>query len=749
MTHGQASPRSPAARRSLLGKATPEPSPLSKRRPARSSLPVSTASSPTKTPSPVTPRGVVSKPERALQLSEVTDGASDKRDAAEKQWVGEPEEMSWELRTQTAGGDEHDGTSIAALRTEHARELSHYKTLLVRAQSASSASLNEMHVKLVDAERRYAALKAEHARCARAEVRHEDVSRMMRATGKEGRMRVLEMVVQACHPSDISAQIVLLEKYRRTSYDILGQLDDDSALNVLSFLDINDVLGLRLVCRRYDEVSRLPRLWKMLCQQLEFRDYDGRSALPDAEPEAGWAALYRGLCRREANWTTGTAQTVTLLSGHTNYVTSLKLRADVLISGSYDETIRIWHIPRLAAPPPPLVIPAKAVACLDYLPSEGVFVVGCHDVGRVLVWRKKDQWEVAHTLSGHLHGIRAVAINENWLVSAGADKAIVVWDWRTGQKIVRFGQQTNICLGVQLLGDRIVAVTVDGVVRTFSISSREMLGSFSIAELDRDGGRRLRDVGGGVGGSGMLGWFEGQGKSLTWEEGLDTRPAIASSGPPAADSKLLFKRLSAHVTPTKALPAPTRRASAVTPGTSRSSSALSPSTSRLAASPLRPSPTKPRQAPATPSLVGTAKPMRLASTPTKSSASSDSAKRAPASSTYARLALDRPPGLVEIVDSKDVERGAVDAQRGRMVTSTRFAARAGAERKLFVGAPDGHSHGATRVVAVHGAWAARATELGLQMPGKNPMSLVLDRERFIYGCTDGTIVLVGFVGQQY
>lgn len=85
-------------------------------------------------------------------------------------------------------------------------------------------------------------------------------------------------------------------------------------------------------------------------------------------------------------------------------------------------------------------------------------------------------------LAGHLNGIRAVALSSKNLVSAGADKALVCWDWRAGTKIVRFGQQTTVNIGVQIIGsgvsrgggedegERVVSVTIDGMVRVFSIS---------------------------------------------------------------------------------------------------------------------------------------------------------------------------------------------------------------------------------------------------------------------------------------
>jgi pyrimidine and pyridine-specific 5'-nucleotidase len=107
-------------------------------------------------------------------------------------------------------------------------------------------------------------------------------------------------------------------------------------------------------------------------------------------------------------------------------------------------------------------------------------------------------------LAGHLNGIRAVALSSKNLVSAGADKALVCWDWRAGTKIVRyvcfsdlcmvlklictsrFGQQTTINIGVQIIaggsgaeGERVVGVTIDGIVRVFSIS-----GSFGVLFID-------------------------------------------------------------------------------------------------------------------------------------------------------------------------------------------------------------------------------------------------------------------------
>jgi pyrimidine and pyridine-specific 5'-nucleotidase len=73
-------------------------------------------------------------------------------------------------------------------------------------------------------------------------------------------------------------------------------------------------------------------------------------------------------------------------------------------------------------------------------------------------------------------------------VSAGAHKALVCWNWRGGTKIIRFAQHTTINVGVQIVkgesemgGERVVGVTVDGLVRVFSTSGYFALFFFDLS----------------------------------------------------------------------------------------------------------------------------------------------------------------------------------------------------------------------------------------------------------------------------
>jgi len=164
----------------------------------------------------------------------------------------------------------------------------------------------------------------------------------------------------------------------------------------------------------------------------------------------------------------------------------------------------------------------KPVSCVDFLLEEEVFVVGFHDVGRVHLFSSVTFCPLQQ-LAGHLNGIRAVALSAKNLVSAGADKALVCWDWRAGTKIVRFGQQTTVNIGVQLIsggsseeGERVVSVTIDGIVRVFSIRRREMISQFKLSELaggDPTLNSKLFNVGKAP--DNMLQWFAAHGTQMT------------------------------------------------------------------------------------------------------------------------------------------------------------------------------------------------------------------------------------------
>lgn len=81
---------------------------------------------------------------------------------------------------------------------------------------------------------------------------------------------------------------------------------------------------------------------------------------------------------------------------------------------------------------------------------------------------------------------------------------------------------------MNLLDNFIISATVDGVIRTFSIARREMLGAFKLSELVKyhpEFADRLKDV--GVGALGMLTWFKAEGRFMAVSYAIDLRTNLS------------------------------------------------------------------------------------------------------------------------------------------------------------------------------------------------------------------------------
>lgn len=758
------------------------------------------------------------------------------------------EDMTMEMVTDIGegSGDEEFEATVNNLRTLHLSRLTSYRRLLERAQASSAAQAYALQAELSILKERLQS--GNHTRseqdlgeiciCGGRKVKgywggydnhlaeedgiglagalkgdgkgafdEKEVRRAVRKLGREARMRLIGLILDSLLPGDIPLQILLLQKYLKSSFDIVGSLAPDLALRIFRELNIKEVVKAGLVSKKWFALSRHPVLWRWHCLRLTAND-----PIPVKAPETpeGWYPLYRSLHHRESNFANGLPQNIRFLNGHTNFCTTLLLRGKRLISGSYDETIRFWDIE--TGEMKKCLQVKKPVSCVDFLTEEEVFVVGFHDVGRVHLFSSVT-FTPLQQLAGHLNGIRAVALSSRNLVSAGADKALVCWDWRAGTKIVRFGQQTTVNIGVQLVGspsadegERVVSVTIDGIVRVFSIKRREMMSQFKLSELGGNDpllNAKLWNVGAAP--SNMLQWFAAKGTQMT----CATKSIILHLQWTEDDGKLVIEN---------GLTSPTgnhTRVSSPTIARTRTISSLARSTSSISTPPRRQSTLnisvntatavpRGRHSLASP-LSGLPSPSLRAGTPL-SPMSSGAVGAEGFAIRFGRAAiLTAPPKLVALVETPDVAVGAVDPRKRRVVTATRFSSRAGADRRILISThedkasftdlatgdkedldgstldgDDGRSNSPKRsstptsvvdinasIIPLSGAWAAlaqmdgNASQMkgllgtlpnkftGLAVPEKNPMSMQLSHEEVVVGCADGTIYVMNFVGHEY
>jgi pyrimidine and pyridine-specific 5'-nucleotidase len=156
------------------------------------------------------------------------------------------------------------------------------------------------------------------------------IRRALRSLPQVSRTTLLRIILESSMPGDISSMIRILQKYLLTSFDILGSLPEELAVEVLSRFDVEEVLGfatvsranllqllididrskkltfllsgllsLSQVSRKWNELINHPLLWRHYALLISWTD-----PVPPKDPDqpSGWLPLYRALHFRERNW---------------------------------------------------------------------------------------------------------------------------------------------------------------------------------------------------------------------------------------------------------------------------------------------------------------------------------------------------------------------------------------------------------------------------------------------------------------
>ncbi|KAI1421399.1 quinon protein alcohol dehydrogenase-like superfamily [Xylaria sp. FL1777] len=143
-----------------------------------------------------------------------------------------------------------------------------------------------------------------------------------------------------------------------------------------------------------------------------------------------WKDVYRDRFKVGSNWQKGRCSIKTF-RGHANGVTCLQFDDNMLATGSYDATIKIWNI---------------------------------------------EKGEVVRTLQGHTMGIRALQFDDRMLVSGSLDGTVKIWNWRTGACINTLNHQGGV-ITVHMEGDFLASGSMDRSIKIFNFKTQQ---SFSL-----------------------------------------------------------------------------------------------------------------------------------------------------------------------------------------------------------------------------------------------------------------------------
>ncbi|KAG0262310.1 hypothetical protein DFQ27_002439 [Actinomortierella ambigua] len=245
-------------------------------------------------------------------------------------------------------------------------------------------------------------------------------------------------------------------------FDIFNEMSEQLSDRIMRQLRFVDLASCRLVCKGwYKRVMTYGTLRYAIDRFTQIHEV--MNIAREHPLRSNWNKLCR-LYQREMSWRKGKPVRIDELNGHTNYVTSIKDRAGWIVSGGYDEVVclweaatgncsRIWHL-------------GSAVSCVELhvdkrMEGGGVIVAAFVDVGVVKIWPIHGT-QCMHTLIGHQKGVRALAMNERFLVTAGFDQTI---------------------LNVHLVGTTVYSLCIDATLRVYDIPSRTLLNQVKLFEV--------------------------------------------------------------------------------------------------------------------------------------------------------------------------------------------------------------------------------------------------------------------------
>ncbi|KAH1604032.1 hypothetical protein KXX44_002953 [Aspergillus fumigatus] len=139
-----------------------------------------------------------------------------------------------------------------------------------------------------------------------------------------------------------------------------------------------------------------------------------------------WKEVYKDRFKVGTNWKYGRCST-RVFKGHSNGIMCLQFEDNILATGSYDATIKIWDT---------------------------------------------ETGEELRTLKGHQSGIRCLQFDDTKLISGSMDHTLKVWNWRTGECISTYSGHRGGVVGLHFDATILASGSVDKTVKIWNFEDK-------------------------------------------------------------------------------------------------------------------------------------------------------------------------------------------------------------------------------------------------------------------------------------
>jgi len=397
------------------------------------------------------------------------------------------------------------------------------------------------------------------------ELMQKREDKMCEVEDRKAEAEATQHQITLCRQSS-SGRLQLIKKrhnYLRSSFSLFDLLPSDLYVHIFKFLSTKDLCkAVMLTSRWFHKMSQADSIWchafkrtwgpidDRTCPTCRFlaprypSKWKAPAPLPmvrrksDADGDAvmigdlvagmdklsvSWLSGFKHRTELESNWK-NTRCNITTLCGHSDWVTSLVVVDDLLISGSFDSTIKMWNLDTKECS----VTLTGHTAGINALDLKGEVLLSASLDCTLRVWSMTtkectgvleghtDQvshvnfinprlsaslhsrraislstlavsgsldgtlrvWDVSsvkclHVLEGHTTGITSLAVSHQYAASGSVDGVIIVWDCLTGRKILELSGHKDRVTGLQFdfPSSRLVSCSWDFSARVWDLKT--------------------------------------------------------------------------------------------------------------------------------------------------------------------------------------------------------------------------------------------------------------------------------------
>ncbi|KAI6653786.1 F-box/WD repeat-containing protein 7-like [Oopsacas minuta] len=290
----------------------------------------------------------------------------------------------------------------------------------------------------------------------------------------------LSMLVPRCQPVRILELVELINP--QLCRDFITNLPRELSLKILSYLAPEDLLIISLTSRQWYIMCSDLLLWKNKCNYLsQYEAITDSNALRKVisstsklsshfGPQNKFKQLFLAKKSIQNNWR-NSDKPPKILKGHDDSViTCLQVKKDLIVSGSDDNTLKLWSISSLKCVHI-LNGHTGGVWCSEF---DGSIVVSGSTDRNLRVWDARNG-NCVHVLEGHTSTVRCVSLCGNTVVSGSRDSSIRIWNVKSGKCVHVLNGHTAAVRCVKYNGEFVVSGGYDWTVKVWSPKSAECL----------------------------------------------------------------------------------------------------------------------------------------------------------------------------------------------------------------------------------------------------------------------------------